>query len=230
MGQLLLEGEPPITVELKRNARSRRLSLRVSRLDGRVTLSLPNWTRQAEAIAFAREKEVWIRGQLRHCPDEVIPHIDGMILFEGQEVPIIAGSGRAARFINGNMVVPGDPERAPARIAAYLKVIARQRLDTACTRYAGFLGKDVNRITLRDTRSRWGSCTTDGNLMFSWRLVMAPVKVLDYVAAHEVAHLVEMNHSAAYWKVVSNIFPDYKMQRGWLRVNGARLHAYRFRN
>ncbi len=230
MGQVLLEGDPPIAVELKRSARSRRLSLRVSRLDGRVTLSLPNWIQQAEAAAFAREKEMWIRGQLRHCPDEIIPHIGGVVLFEGREVPIVAGSGRAARFVDGKIVVPGDPERTPARIAAYLKVMARQRLDAACTYYSEQLGIGFNRISLRDTRSRWGSCTTEKNLMFSWRLVMAPVEVLDYVAAHEVAHLLEMNHSAAYWAVVAKIFPDYKARRGWLRVNGARLHAYRFRN
>lgn len=230
MGQVLLEGDPPIAVELKRNARSRRLSLRVSRLDGRVTLSLPSWTRQAEAVAFAREKEIWIRGQLSHCSEEVIPRIGGAVLFEGVEVPVVAGTGRATRYVDGKMLVPGDPERAPARIAAFLKVMARQRLDTACAGYAQNLGLRYNRITLRDTRSRWGSCTTDGNLMFSWRLVMAPVEVLDYVAAHEVSHLVEMNHSAAYWAVVAKIYPDFKAKRGWLRANGTQLHAYRFRN
>ncbi|MBE0554766.1 MAG: M48 family metallopeptidase, partial [Rhodobacteraceae bacterium] len=94
--------------------------------------------------------------------------------------------------------------------------------------YAGLLGRRVTGITLRDTRSRWGSCTAAGRLMFSWRLIMAPPAVLDYVAAHEAAHLVEMNHSPAYWAVVGRIFPGWQAQRGWLRRHGPGLHALRF--
>ncbi|MFM2356655.1 MAG: hypothetical protein RLZZ528_2391, partial [Pseudomonadota bacterium] len=113
---------------------------------------------------------------------------------------------------------------------AFLRVAARTRLNAACDRFAAALGRPYSRIALRDTRSRWGSCTQDGGLMFSWRLVMAPPEVLDYVAAHEVAHLAEMNHSDAFWSVVARLYPDHARQRRWLKAEGSLLHGYRFRD
>src|SRR5690606_4279045 len=111
---------------------------------------------------------------------------------------------------------------------AFLKTVARDRLATASDRYAVALGRPYGRLTLRDTRSRWGSCSAAGDLMYSWRLVMAPAEVLDYVAAHEVAHLAEMNHSPAFWDVVARLCPDYRRHRTWLRANGGALHRVRF--
>jgi hypothetical protein len=116
----------------------------------------------------------------------------------------------------------------PARIAAFLKVRARDRLAAASDHYAAQIGRKVVQISLRDTRSRWGSCTPDGALMYNWRLIMAPPAVLDYVAAHEVAHLIEMNHSPAFWAVVARIYPNWQVQRDWLKRNGAVLQAVRF--
>lgn len=230
MSSLILAGSPEISIVLKRNGRAKRLSLRVSRLDGRVTMSLPKWTPEAEALGFAREKEGWIRRQLANQTDVSLPEIGGHVMFEGGEVPLVSARIRSARFEDGTLLVPGDPERAPARVAAFLKVMARQRLTEASDFYAGEVGRSYGRVTIRDTRSRWGSCSSGGNLMFSWRLIMAPREVLDYVAAHEVAHLVEMNHSSAFWNVVEGICPEYRVPRHWLRKNGARLHAYRFGN
>ncbi|MGR3662245.1 MAG: M48 family metallopeptidase [Paracoccaceae bacterium] len=230
MSSLILVGSPEISIVLKRNARARRLSLRVSRLDGRVTMSLPKWTPEAEALGFAREKEDWIRRQLKDQTDVFVPEIGGHVLFEGDEVSLVSAKIRSARFEDGVLLVPGDPARAPARVAAFLKVMARQRLIEACDFFAGEIGRNYGRVTIRDTRSRWGSCSGEGNLMFSWRLIMAPRDVLSYVAAHEVAHLAEMNHSAAFWNVVEDICPEYAVPRRWLKKNGARLHAYRFGN
>ncbi len=228
MGEIVLEGDPPITVRLRENRRARRLSLRVSHLDGRVTLSMPPGLHRAEALAFLREKEGWIRGHLarRHSP--VVPRPGARVHFEGVPVPVVAGAGRSVRLEEGRLVVPGRAEAAPRRLGAFMRVVARERLAAACDRHAGRIGRSYGRITLRDTRSRWGSCTAQGRLMFSWRLVMAPPEVLDYVAAHEVAHLVELNHSPAYWAVVEGLVPDYREHRRWLRQNGAVLHRYRF--
>jgi predicted metal-dependent hydrolase len=92
------------------------------------------------------------------------------------------------------------------------------------------VGRSYTSLALRDTRSRWGSCSPDGRLMYSWRLIMAPPQVLDYVAAHEVAHLVELNHSPAYWRVVTGICPDWKRHRDWLRTHGSSLHRLRFQD
>ncbi|HHL21369.1 MAG TPA: M48 family peptidase, partial [Aliiroseovarius sp.] len=116
-----------------------------------------------------------------------------------------------------------------ARVAALFKQEARARLSAATARHGAALGRAPAALTLRDTRSRWGSCSAEGRLMFSWRLVMAPPEVLDYVAAHEVAHLAEMNHSRAFWDQVERLMPGYQPHRLWLRKNGALLHAYQFR-
>ena len=228
MTQHFLPGEPPIPVVLRRSARARRISLRVSRLDGRVSLTLPPGVREAEALEFAREKESWIRAQLtsRAAPVTVGPGQE--ILLEGRLLRIELGTGRAVSVQGGALLVPGQADRVAARVQGFLKQVARERLVAASDRYGERLGRRYSRITLRDTRSRWGSCSSAGALMFSWRLVMAPAAVLEYVAAHEVAHLAEMNHSPAFWDKVDAIHGPYRAQRNWLRQNGDLLHRYRF--
>jgi len=226
MSQLILSGQPPIEVEIKRSARSKRLSLRVSRLDGKVTLSMPNRVSDREARKFLDEKADWIRGNIEDMPDVTRIEVGAGILFEGEEIPIVAGEGRRARLTEAGIAVPAGA--VGPRVAALLKIEARARLTEASERYASAIGKGFGRVTIRDTRSRWGSCTSDGNLMYSWRLVMAPPEVLAYVAAHEVAHLIHMNHSAAFWAEVGGIFPDYDRPRAWLRNNGHLLHQYDF--
>jgi predicted metal-dependent hydrolase len=228
MGQAVLPGNPPVEITLRRSARARRVSLRVSALDGRVTLSLPKGMDAAEALAFAEEKSDWIRGHLAKRQEDVQLRPGGTVLFEGQDLPILADMVRKATVRDGAMLVPPDPGMVPARIKAFLRLMAKSRLHASSQRYADALGQSFGRITLRDTRSRWGSCTAKGDLMYSWRLIMAPPKVLDYVAAHEVAHLVELNHSPAYWAVVDRVCPDYAAPRAWLRRNGQLLHRYRF--
>lgn len=228
MATLVLSGDPAVNVSLRRNASARRLSLRVSAIDGQVILSLPRWSSTSAAMQFVREKEGWIRRQLACRTGEIIPQIGGHVMLGGRAVAVVATDLRVVQYSAGKIMVPGDALRVPVRVGAFLKVLARQHLGDACDRHAAALGVDYGRISLRDTRTRWGSCTAQGNLMFSWRLVMAPARVLDYVAAHEVAHRVEMNHSRAYWDVVERVFADYGEPRAWLRDNGHRLHAYRF--
>lgn len=231
MKQVILEGEPTINVALRISARAKRLSLRVSQLDGRVTLTLPRGARTREAETFAREREGWIRRNLEASPAPVSPRPGGQVLFAGTLHQLEASGGRAARLADGVIHLPASaPEKTGPRLAALLKHHARLRLHEASSRYAGALGRDFTGLTLRDTRSRWGSCSSEGRLMYSWRLIMAPPEVLDYVAAHEVAHLAEMNHSPAYWAGLARLLPDYQAPRAWLRKNGGLLHQYRFRD
>lgn len=228
MGQTMLPGNPPVEITLRRSARARRVSLRVSALDGRVTLSLPRSMATDEALAFAQEKSDWIRGHLAKRTEAVTPAIGGNLMFRGEDVPVVAGRVRKASLLDGSLVVPSAPDMVTARIKAFLRLAARQQLLAASDHYAAQVGRRFGKITLRDTRSRWGSCTASGDLMYSWRLIMAPPAVLNYVAAHEVAHLAELNHSPAYWAVVRRIYPNYATQRRWLRENGQQLHRYRF--
>ncbi|OYW53233.1 MAG: zinc metalloprotease, partial [Rhodobacterales bacterium 12-65-15] len=172
----VLTGPPPVEVHLKRVARARRFSLRVSRLDGKVTLTMPLRAREAEAMAFLRGQEGWLRETLTAMP-EAAPSLVGIgsvVPVEGRDLILASGPGRAVVVGGDRLLVPGDPALAGVRVAAWLKVLARDRLAAASTRYAGLVGRRYSTLALRDTRSRWGSCSPDGRLMYSWRLVMAP--------------------------------------------------------
>lgn len=228
----ILPGLPPVEVHLKRSARARRFSLRVSRLDGKVTLSMPVRAREGEALAFLKGNEDWLRQTLSAMPGPTVQAIGPgtAIQVEGDPLVLTPASGRGVRAEGGLLLVPGSPETMGPRVAAWLKVLARDRLATASSHYAGLVGRRYTSLAIRDTRSRWGSCSPDGRLMYSWRLIMAPPAVLDYVAAHEVAHLVELNHSPAYWRVVTGICPDWKDHRAWLKTHGNTLHRVRFQD
>jgi len=230
MAQHILEGNPRVEISLRRSARARRISLRVSRLDGRVTLTLPKGVRDREGLDFAREKADWLRAQLADRKTEVLAA-------HGADIPLLgrlhriapAAAGRSPRVEGQQLLVPGAPDRVPARLGGYIKERARAELAAASDRYAAALGRSYSSLTLRDTRSRWGSCSSAGGLMYSWRLVMAPRAVMDYVAAHEVAHLAEMNHSQAFWETVEQLYGDTRAPRLWLREEGGDLHRYRFK-
>lgn len=226
---LVLPGDPEVTVHLRRSARTRRMSLRVSGLDGKVTLSLPPTARLRSAEAFLIEKADWVRGHLADQPRAVAPVLGGVVPLEGRDVAIRPTAPPRRRAHMGQGAVHVDPAQPVApQVAGLLKTAARTRLAAACDSYAAQVGRPYSRLSLRDTRSRWGSCSSAGRLMFSWRLIMAPPEVLDYVAAHEVAHLVEMNHSSAFWQVVAGLCPDYARRRRWLRDHGTVLHSIRF--
>jgi hypothetical protein len=223
-------GSPAVEITLRRSARARRFSLRVSRLDGRVTLSLPLRAREADALAFVNAQAGWIRQTLAEmavAPGQVAG-FGSSVPYQGQALVLTPGTGRAVRVDGDELLVPGQAAQVGARVAAFLKVQARDRLAEASDRHAATLGLRYSSLTLRDTRSRWGSCTAAGGLMYSWRLIMAPPPVLDYVAAHEVAHLAEMNHSPAFWAVVTRLHPGYSIPRRWLKTHGTALHGLRF--
>lgn len=234
MEQVILQGKQGdqiIKVSLRLSARAKRLSLRVSRLDGRVTLTMPKQAHLRDAEGFVRDRENWIRKNLDATPAPLIPRPGGTVLYAGTAHNLTPTGGRAARLGNGEILLPLlAPEKTGPRLAALFKHHARLRLHAASDHYAGMLGQTYSSISLRDTRSRWGSCSTEGRLMYSWRLIMAPPEVLDYVAAHEVAHLAQMNHSPAFWAHVAKLMPDYQTPRIWLRKNGALLHAVKFRD
>lgn len=221
-------GEPEIEVRLRRSRQARRMVLRVARCGQGPTLTLPPGVPESAAVAFLRDHEGWLRRHMAAAPAPV-PVRAGLILPLGDaRIALISGTGRL-RLEGSCLVVPGPARALPGRVAGFLREQARTACAAGVERDAGQLGRSPGRITLRDPRSRWGSCTSAGDLMFSWRLVMAPRKVLDYVIAHEVAHLAELNHSDRFWATVANLAPGYEAPRAWLRQNGAGLHAYDFK-
>ena len=218
-----------IKVRLEVNAKARRLIIRLDERRREAVAVAPSRGQIEAAAAFAAERVDWISSRLQHLP-EVVRFEEGAIFnYRGEPCQITGeGEGRLARLVAGEprtLCAPGDPETLHLRVERFLKKQARADLTRAVKRHTETLGVDYKGISVKDTRSRWGSCTFDGPLSFSWRLIMAPPAVLDYVAAHECAHLIEMNHSNKFWALVGKCCPDWKRQRAWLRVHGAELQA-----
>lgn len=227
MADITLAGQNDLAVTLKRSRRAKRISLRVSSTDGRVTLTLPHHVSERAGLEFVAEKSDWIRkAQSKTAPASYV-RIGTEIPVEGISRRIVEGAGKRAKLYAAAIEAPLGREGVTTE--ALLKAMARDRLTEASDRYARAVDRPITKITLRDTRSRWGSCTETGNLMYSWRLILAPPDVLDYVAAHEVAHLVHMDHSQAFWGLVTQLKPDFEDPRDWLRRDGAGLHRFRFR-
>lgn len=210
-------------VTVRRSRRARRMTLRVSQLDGRVTLTVPLSTGDRAARDFLTSHADWIAKAKRKVSEKVCVMSGVDIPIEGKMLPVHSVSGRRSAIHNDRIEMSSLQS-----LKARLKHLARDRAMPRVDHYANEVQRNVGRVTFRDTRSRWGSCTTDGNLMLSWRLILAPPAVFDYVIAHEVAHLVEMNHSSAFWNVVEEICPDFRMHKTWLRREGPGLHRYRF--
>jgi predicted metal-dependent hydrolase len=217
-------------VELRRHAQARRYTLRVRAASRAVVLTMPRRGSVREAKAFAERNGGWIAARLKRLP-QAIPFADGI------EVPL-RGVMHAIAHRPGTrgtvwaetdgplLCVAGDAAHVGRRVRDFLKREAKRDLEAASRRYAAALGVAIKRVAVRDQASRWGSCTTGGVLSFSWRLILAPPNVLDYLAAHEVAHLVEMNHSRRFWRLVARICPDWEAAKVWLTAHGSALHRY----
>ncbi len=218
-----------VTVRMEVNPRARRLILRLDERAGEAVAVAPSARQLASAAAFAAERVDWIASRLAAAPPRLAFAPGTTIPLRGEPCRLsLEGTGRMARLTfepHLMLSAPGAPESFAARVTRYLKRAAASDIGDAVERHAARLGVTVTRITVKDTRSRWGSCTHDGRLSFSWRLICAPPEVLDYVAAHEVAHRLEMNHSPAFWAQVATCRPDWKRQRAWLRRHGQGLHA-----
>lgn len=206
--------------------RARRLTLRVSP-QGEVSCTRPRGVPLAEAEAFASAKRGWVAVRLAALPLEATVAPGGALPVEGRALVVTPVRAAAVRVEGDRLLVPEGAAPGPL-VARWLRGLATERLAEACARHAEALGRPVGTIRLRDTRSRWGSCTARGDLMFSWRLAMAPPEVLAYVAAHEVAHLVRMDHSPAFWAVVERLDPGWRAHWAWLRAEGPALLRWRF--
>lgn len=222
-------------IEVRRHPAARRLTLRVSKTKRAVIVTVPAQCRIEEAGRFLKSNLDWVRERLGSVP-EPIPFADGArIPLRGDPHHVCFTGPRRARAVveieraaggTPRLNVSGREEHAARRLRDWLIEQARVDLDRCVTLHTRSLGVKARTITLRDQTSRWGSCTAGGLLSFSWRLILAPAHVLDYVAAHEVAHLVEMNHGPRFWKLVARSMPRLEEAKRWLRHHGADLHRY----
>ncbi|RUP07849.1 SprT family zinc-dependent metalloprotease [Hyphomicrobium sp.] len=221
-------------LEVRRHPGARRLTLRVSRTRRAVIVTLPLQCDLDEAGTFLNRHIDWVRARLDSLPNHV-PFEDAAAMpLRGVPHTISFTGNRKTRLISVDdrqgtrptIIVPGDTERAPDRLTRYLFDEAKRDLAASVAKHARPLAVKATRIAIRDQTSRWGSCSTTGALSFSWRLILAPPFVLDYVAAHEVAHLSEMNHGPRFWALVKKICPDFESAKQWLQVLGPDLHRY----
>ena len=216
-------------IVLKRVAKAQRFTIRVRSARRDVVLTLPpNGSREA-ARSFAERHVGWISEKLAGLAPAV-PFAPGQTIpFRGVPHRLVQSPGLRDRVIvqctgdDCQLLVCG-PGLFAATVRRFLRDAATTDLRAAVERHAAGVGRTVAGLTLRDTRSRWGSCSSRGKLSFSWRLILAPPFVLDYLAAHEVAHLVQMNHSAAFWTLVRRLYPNIESAERWLKQNGAALH------
>jgi predicted metal-dependent hydrolase len=217
-----------VEVTTRLNPRARRLIVKVHPSTGEITVVAPSKRAMSHALDFARGESDWIAKKLARVPQPVAFDIGAEIPLRGRMMRIEAGAhGPAPVWIEGAVVrVSGRPEHAPRRIRDFLKREARQRLGERTAYFSQFVTQKPKRIVIRDTASRWGSCSATRVLSYSWRLIFAPDDVLDYVVAHEVAHLVEMNHGARFWRLVGEMMPGYERHQGWLSSHGTELHRY----
>jgi predicted metal-dependent hydrolase len=220
-------------VTVRRHPRARRYTLRVRERDRAVVLTMPPRGSLRQAKDFAERNAGWIAARVKRIPDRV-PFANDV------EIPLrgimhrIAHRPRARGTVwVGNddygaplLCVAGRAEHVTRRLRDFLKREARRDVTEATRRYAATLGVEIQKIGVRDTLSRWGSCSADGALSYSWRLVLAPPYVLDYLAAHEVAHRRELNHSARFWRVVDELTPERRRAEAWLKSHGNSLHRY----
>ncbi|MYG52068.1 MAG: M48 family metallopeptidase [Rhodospirillaceae bacterium] len=217
-----------VTLAVRRSARARRILLRIDRNARKAELVLPPGASVAEGRAFAEKKALWLRNRLALLP-ETVPFAPG------ESVPVLgrdrllvhAPEARAGVVLDGGrLIVSGRREFFDRRVQDWLRREARRRIAGLAHPKAARIGRSIARISVRDQRSRWGSCSAAGNLSFSWRLILAPAEVLDYVVAHEVAHLAEPNHSDRFWRLVDTLTDHAGHGRAWLRLHGPGLHAY----
>ena len=224
----VLAGDRMVEVTVRRNARARRYTLRLDRRGDGAVVTIPRRGTIAEAKAFVARHAGWIaerlaaRLEMAEVPIAVpIRGVDHRIESTGSP----RGRIRLLALEDGPAVeVPGEAPHVRRRLVDHLKKEARADLASAVARHAATLGVRPTAIRLKDTTSRWGSASARGVLAFSWRLIMAPPFVLDYVAAHEVAHLKEMNHSDRFWTICERLCPATEAAKDWLKKNGAGLH------
>ena len=224
MSTIEVAGRP---VRLHVNPRARRLTLRVNGATGEVVVTAPSRRRLGEAADFARRKADWIAARLEALP-ESSPFRPGTVIpLRGAMVGLEAAPGRgAARLKAGAVVSGGEGEAYARRVLNLLRREALADLQARTAAHAAALGVAMPRITLNDPRGRWGSCTpARGTIRYSWRLIAAPPFVLDYLAAHETAHLLEANHGPRFWALVEQLYGDPAPARAWLREHGPALHA-----
>lgn len=223
-----------IPVEIKRSRRARRLALRLDSKDRLFRLTIPYRFSERKAWRFVEEHRDWMAGRMAELPPAIYLEHGAVIPLLGQEtrihVDIDSHKKRTdIQLTNGLLYVSTNKDDPSSRILRFLKTLAKEKLSALSHDKVEKIGKTISSVTVRDTKSRWGSCSADGSLSYSWRLILAPTASMDYVVAHEVAHLKHLDHSKAFWALNRELADNFIEGQYWIRNNGAELMRYGLR-
>lgn len=225
---VLLIDDQRVTVNFRKHGTAKRIVLRLARDSTGVVVTIPKRVSRARGMAFVEKSVPWISRQLKlRKPQTALGHGSTIPLrgFPHQINAIHQRRGLISVDPESCAIhVPGDPKHLPRRLRDWLKALAKAELTEASNRYAKAMNVKLGRISIRDQKSRWGSCSSSGDLSYSWRLILAPPHVLDYVAAHEVAHRLEMNHGPRFWRQVLTHCPQAGEAKRWFKTHGTGLH------
>lgn len=223
-----IEKELGFPIKVVKSPRAHRLTLRIDEKARIPVLTLPPRCSARKAVAFVENHRDWIANMLARLPAASRFKDGDQISFMGQTCQIIHRPDARLGVVleNNRIIVSGEAEFLHRRIIDFLKKQAQTHLLNLSRQKAAQIGCTVNSVVIKDTKSRWGSCSTRRNINYNWRIVMAPAEVIDYLVCHEVAHLAHQDHSPAFWSCVASLCPGYKESRAWLRVKGKSLYQY----
>ena len=220
-----------ISLTVVEHSRAKRLTLRVEPGGREVRVTVPPKVGRDEIDRFVDRHQGWLAERISVLPDQPVMEPGMKVPIRGvpHRIVLVAKKRGITRQDHDGagpvLLVYGDGQYIGRRIADFLKKQAKTDIEPLAAKHAKAIGKRIRSIRFKDTKSRWGSCSADGNLSFSWRIMMAPTAVIDYLVAHEVAHLNEMNHSERFWKLCEELCPNTKDCKGWLKRNGTKLQA-----
>ncbi|KAB2664884.1 M48 family metallopeptidase [Brucella tritici] len=212
------------------NPRAKRLTLRIEAGGRGLRITVPPGLPEREVLSFLNRHEGWIESRIAKLPDQPGVRAGIKIPLRGVPHKIVHQPGRGTtQLLEGNiLLVHGDPAHLPRRVADHIKREVKREIEALVIRHTATVGRKAKAVRFKDTKSRWGSCTSDGVLSFSWRIGMAPAPIINYLVAHEVAHLIEMNHGPKFWKLCHELCPDTERCKAWLKRNGSALQAIDF--
>jgi predicted metal-dependent hydrolase len=216
------------TILIIRSKRAKQLRLRIDPYDGIPKISAPPNLSMMTIKRFAQEKIAWITAELDALPPRKGLANDSCIPILGVDHTILhCPEARRGVWCQGKTIcVSGQAEYLERRVQDWLKLKANKIITPIAMDYARVIKKKISGITIKNTKSRWGSCSNTGRISFTWQLIMTPEQVMKYVIAHEVCHLEEFNHSEAFWRLVERIFGKYESEKDWLKKNGPTLYRY----
>ena len=214
-------------IKIIKSPLAKRLTLRIDEKNRRAVLTIPKYCSRKRALSFLRQHRDWITNMLARLPQPKYFTNGAEFEFFGVKYTVQhIENQRGGKLANNVLTIGGKLEFLHRRVSDFLKQQTLKRLSAMSVDKAKTLGCRITSVSIKDTKSRWGSCSTLGNINYNWRISMAPLNVINYLVCHEISHLKHPNHSPEFWQTVAMLCPDYEQSRHWLKVRGKTLYQY----